>query len=225
MTSDHRALSNVTLNLYLYPVGAWAIALGLLYFTSHGALAIPLCYPLAIWQIALSAWWGRRLLARLDRGELSLAEAHAGVRSVGQLLAWSALCPAFVFMTDDPLAPSAWSAALGAVGVSGLAYLGVMALTRIGSRWTHGAAIAIACAALPLNATGAVTIASMLGLFDAMVERAPLPGQSDTTAPASPSPASPASPVSPSAPPKGSGAGRPPKDAPKPSRSDSDRDP
>jgi hypothetical protein len=175
MALDHRAVPNLVLNLYLYPVGAWAIALALLYFSGHSALAIPLCYPLALWQIALSAWWGRSLLARLDSGALNLAEAHAGVRSIGQILAWSAVCPAMVFMTNDPLAPSAWSAALGAVGVSGLTYLGVMMLTRLASRWTHGAAIAMACLALPLNATGAVTIASMLGLFDRVLSATPTP--------------------------------------------------
>jgi hypothetical protein len=175
MALDHRAVPNLVLNLYLYPVGAWAIVLALLYFTGRGPLAIPLCYPLALWQIALSVWWGRTLLARLDSGELTTAEAHAGVRSVGQILAWSALCPAMVFMTNDPLAPSAWSAALGAVGVSGLAYLGVMMLTRPASRWTHGVAIAIGCLALPLNATGAVTIASMLGLFDRVLSSTPTP--------------------------------------------------
>ncbi|MEZ4240654.1 MAG: hypothetical protein R3F59_31785 [Myxococcota bacterium] len=173
MTFDHRAVPNTVLNLYLYPVGAWAIALAVLYFTGRGPLAIPLCYPLALWQIGLSAWWGRSLLARLDAGDLTTAEAHAGVRSVGQILAWSALCPAMVFMTNDPLAPSAWSAALGAVAVSGLVYLGVMGLTQLASRWTHAAAIAMGCLALPLNATGAVTIATMLGLFDKVLSAAP----------------------------------------------------
>lgn len=169
MASDYRAVPDTVLNLYLYPTGAWAIVFGLLYFTGRGALAIPLCYPLALWQIGLSIAWGRTLLRRLDAGDLSLGEAHAGVRSVGQILAWSALSPAIVFMTADPLAPASWSLALGAVGVSSLAYLGVMGLTRLASRWTHGAAVAIACMALPLNATGAVTVATAVGLFDKVV--------------------------------------------------------
>ncbi|MEQ1506128.1 MAG: hypothetical protein ABMB14_28105 [Myxococcota bacterium] len=170
MATDHRALPDMVLNLYLYPVGVWAIGFALLYFAGYGAFAIPLCYPLALWQIALSVYWGRSLLRRLDHGEITTAEAHAGVRSVGQILAWSAVSPAIVFMTDDPLAPSAWSTALGVVFVSGMAYLGVQALTHLASRWTHGAAIALACFALPLNATGAVTVAAMFGLFDVVVD-------------------------------------------------------
>lgn len=175
MANDLRALPDVVLNLYLYPVGAWAILFGCLFFANYAAFAIPLLYPLALWQIGLSIYWGTGLLRRLDSGDITLGEAHAGVRSVGQLLAWSALSPAIVFLTNDPLAPTAWSTTLGAVIVSIAAYLGVMLLTRLASRWTHGAAIAIACFALPLNATGAVTMASMLGLFDVMVEASPVP--------------------------------------------------
>lgn len=174
MASDYRAVPDTVLSLYLYPTGGWAIVFALLYFTGRGALAIPLCYPLALWQIGLSAVWGRGLVRRLDTGDLTLGEAHAGVRSVGQILAWSALSPAIVFMTADPLAPSSWSLTLGAVGVSSLAYLGVMVLTRRASRWTHGAAVAIACMALPLNATGAVTVGTMVGLFDAVLAATPL---------------------------------------------------
>jgi hypothetical protein len=174
MATDHRALPDVVLNLYLYPVGAWVILFGCLFFANYAAYAIPLLYPLALWQIGLSIWWGSSLLRRLDSGDLTTAEAHAGVRSVGQLLAWSALSPAIVFLTNDPLAPAAWSTTLGAVLVSIGAYVGVIVLTRMASRWTHGVAIAIACFALPLNATGAVTMASMLGLFDVVVEASPV---------------------------------------------------
>ena len=117
MATDHRALPDRTLNLYLYPIGAWAFGFGSLYFAGFGAWAIPLCYPLALWQTGLSAWWGRTLLARLDVGELTTAEAHAGVRSVAQILAWGALSPAIVFLTQDPLAPEAWSTTVGAVVV------------------------------------------------------------------------------------------------------------
>lgn len=174
MATDHRALPDLVLNMYLYPVGAWVILFACLFFANQAAWAIPLLYPLALWQIGLSIYWGRTLLRRLDTGDLSTAEAHAGVRSVGQLLAWSALSPAIVFLTDDPLAPAAWSTTLGAVLVSIGVYAAVLLLTRLASRWTHGAAIAIACFALPLNATGAVTVASMLGLFDVVVDASPV---------------------------------------------------
>lgn len=175
MVTDHRALPDTVLNMYLYPVGAWVLLFGGLYFAGYGPLAIPLCYPLALWQIALSIWWGRGLVQRLRAGELTDAEAHAGVHSVGTLLAWSALTPAMVFLTNDPLAPSAWSATVGAVSISALAYGGVRLLSRFSSYWTHGAAIAIACFALPLNATGGVTLATAVGLYDAIIEHSPLP--------------------------------------------------
>ena len=175
MQNDHRALPDSVLNLYLYPVGAWVILFACLYFAGYGALAIPLCYPLALWQIALSIWWGRTLIKRLRLGELTNSEAHAGVRSVGQLLAWSALSPAIVFITNDPLAPSAWSTTLGAVAISLGSYGGVLFLSRFASRWTHGLAVAIACFALPLNATGAVTVAAAVGLYDVIIEHSPVP--------------------------------------------------
>jgi hypothetical protein len=174
MVTDHRALPDRVLNLYLYPIGAWAIGFGGLYFAGYGAFAIPLCYPLALWQGVLSGVWGRRLLRRVEADELTLAEAHAGVRSVGQILSWSAMSPAVVFLTQDPLAPEAWSTTVGAVIVSLLVYLAINGLTRIQSRWTDGVAIAIGCLALPLNATGAVTAATMVGWFDAVLEASPV---------------------------------------------------
>lgn len=173
--SDHRALPDATLNLYLYPIGAWGAAAVVLFFTGYAAFSLPLLYPLSLWQIGLSAVWGGRMLRRLQTGELTNGEAHAGVRSVGQILAASSCLPAIVFLTDDPLAPAAWGTTVGALVLAGLVYGGLLALTRIGSRVTHGAAIALACFALPVNATGAVTVATMIGLFDKVVDAAPVP--------------------------------------------------
>jgi hypothetical protein len=178
--SDHRALPDRTLNLYLYPVGLWAAVLLVLFVTGYIAYAIPLCYVVALWQIGLSAIWGRGLLSRLKSGELTNAEAHAGVRSVGNILAASSLAPAIVFLANDPLAPAAWSTTIGTAIVAALATGAIALLTRIGSRWTHGAAIAIACLAMPLNATGAVTVAAMVGLYDVVVDTAPLPDELKT---------------------------------------------
>lgn len=165
MATDVRALPDATLNLYLYPVGAWVILFALLYFAGYAHFALPLCYPLAIWQALLSASWARSLIRRVDNGELTPEEAHEGVRSVGQLLAWSGLAPAIALLTEDPLSMEAWSAMLGAVAVSGLAWLGVVAVTRLPARWAHLAAVMLACLVLPLNATGAVTAATFIGIF------------------------------------------------------------
>lgn len=165
MASDLRALPDATLNLYLYPVGAWVIVFAVLYFGGYAHYALPLCYPLALWQALLSFQWARWLVRQVDAGQLSAAEAHAGVRSVGQLLAWSGLAPAIALLTEDPLAMSAWSAMFGAVLVSGLAWAGILAVTRLTARWTHVAAVMVACLVLPLNATGAVTAAALIGIF------------------------------------------------------------
>lgn len=178
--SDHRALPDRTLNLYLYPLGLWAAVLLVLFVTKYTAYAIPLLFVVAFWQIGLSAVWGQRLLSRLRKGELTDAEAHAGVRSVGNILAASSLAPAIVFLANDPLAPAAWSTTAGVAVVAGLAAGAVNLLLRIGSRWTHAAAIAIACMAMPLNATGAVTVAAMVGLYDVVVDTAPLPDELKT---------------------------------------------
>jgi hypothetical protein len=165
MATDVRALPNATLNLYLYPVGAWVVVFAALYFAGYPHFALPLCYPLALWQVLLSASWGRRLLQRLEAGQVTYSEAHAGVRSVGQLLVWSGLAPGIALLAEDPLAMSAWSAMAGAVAVSGLSWIGIAALTRVASAWTHLAAVALGCCVLPLNATGAVTVATLIGIF------------------------------------------------------------
>jgi Na+/H+-translocating membrane pyrophosphatase len=165
MATDVRALPSATLNLYLYPVGAWVILFALLYFAGYPHLALPLCYPLALWQVVLSASWTRSLFARLDRRELTQAECHEGVRSVGQILCWSGFAPAIELLTEDPLAMSAWSAMLGAVTFSAVAWVGILVLTRVPSRVTHVAAVALGCAVLPVNATGTITVAAFIGLF------------------------------------------------------------
>lgn len=173
--SDHAALSDRTLNMYLWPVGVWGAVLLVLYVTDYTAYAIPLCYLVALWQIALSAVWGRNLLARLGRGEITRPEANAGVKSVGRILAATSLAPAIVFLANDPLAPSAWSTTAGVVVVASLAFGAVTLLTRLPGAATHTMAIAIGCLAMPLNATGAVTVATLTGLYDVVVDTAPLP--------------------------------------------------
>jgi hypothetical protein len=175
LVSEHRVLPVRTLNLFLYPLGAWGLALLGLYASGYAVYAIPLCYVVGLWQAGLTAWWGRGIWQRFDAEEISREEANAGVRSVGQLLAASALTPAIVFLTNDPLAPTAWSTTIGVLAVAGLAYLGVTALVRMRNRWAYTAALTLACLALPVNATGAVTVASMVGLYDFAREHTPTP--------------------------------------------------
>jgi hypothetical protein len=189
--SDERTLPDRTLNLYLYPVVAWGLATAALFLTGNFQWSLPLAYPLALWHIGLSAVWGMRLLRMLDRGEATNAEAHEAVTSVGNILAGSALLPAIVFLANDPLSPRSWSLTFGAFVVAGLAVGVRVVLTKVASRWTHAAAITAACLALPLNVTGSVTVASMLGLYDTMVEVAPVPSDLKPPRPARPRPQAP----------------------------------
>ncbi|MCA9570153.1 MAG: hypothetical protein KC656_20050 [Myxococcales bacterium] len=165
------------MNLYLYPLGAWGLATLGLWFTDYGQWAIPLCYPLGFWQIGLSAVWGTRLMRRVDRGEVSNAEASEGIRTVGHILAGSSLAPAILFLANDPIAPQAWSTTVGCAVVGGLTVLALRGLIRVATRWSHAVALAAACLALPINATGTVTVATMLGLYDVVVEVTPLPDE------------------------------------------------
>jgi hypothetical protein len=175
LVSDERALPDRTLNLYLYPIVAWGLASVGLFVTGWFQWTLPLAYPLALWHLGLSAVWGVRLLRMLDRNEVTNAEAHEGVRSVGNILAATALLPAIVFLANDPLSTDAWSVTLGAFCVAVAAIAVRAGLTRIASRWSHGAAIAVACFALPVNITGTVTVATMLGLYDTVVDATPVP--------------------------------------------------
>jgi hypothetical protein len=173
--SDERALPDRTLNLYLYPIAAWGLAAVALFVTGSFQWSLPLAYPLALWHIGLSIVWGFRLLRGLDRGEVTNPEAHEGVRSVGNILAGTSLLPAIVFLAIDPLSPNAWSLTFGAFAMAGLVVGVRVFLTRFASRWTHGVAIAVACFALPVNATGSVTVATVLGMYDTVLGVAPVP--------------------------------------------------
>ncbi len=166
MTTDVRSLPDHTLNLYLYGMGAWGIALGVLFFSGRTPLAIPLAYLVALWQIGLTVWWGPRMLKRYEAGELTRAEADAGVSSVGKLMATSSLLPAIVFVAQDPLRMESWVVAVSIAGVAAVAYFGSSLAVRLSNRWTHGLVLLATALTLPLNATGAVSVAKAIGFFD-----------------------------------------------------------
>ncbi len=165
-TDDLRSLPDGTLQLYLGGIGAWGLALLLLYLFQVTALAIPLAYVVFVWQAVLTGWWGNDLLRRFDAGELSAGEARAGVASVARILAASSLLPAIVFLAEDPLASSSWTAAAGTVTVAGVVWLLILTLGRIQHRVAHVVLLALANLALPVNATGAVSIALTSGFFE-----------------------------------------------------------
>jgi hypothetical protein len=167
--SDVRSLPTATLNLYLYGIGAWGALLLVLLLMSRIEAALPLTYVVAIWQGALTLWWGPSMLKKFREGELTRGEADAGVRSVGRLLAASAMLPAIVFLARDPLEPNSWMATVSILAVSMAAYFGAGAVTKLSNPWTHTGILVVAWLALPINATGAVTFAAAFGLFDKLL--------------------------------------------------------
>jgi membrane protein DedA with SNARE-associated domain len=172
---DLRSLPTRTMNLYLYPMAGWGLGLIALYVADRTAWALPLCFPLAIWNAGLSIVWGRDLIRRYDAQRLTQAEVLAGVRSVGSMLAAVAMIPGIVFLVIDPIAMSSWSTFFGIVIIAGLARLGVELTAKLAHRYASILALALACLALPLNTTGAVSVAAMVGFFDKALQDAGAP--------------------------------------------------
>ena len=175
MASDLSVVSERFLQLLLYPVVGWAAVLLVFYGLGHLGWGLVLCFPLAAWLGALVLWWAFDTRRRFRSGEVERAELAAGVRTVGHVLAGAAATPALVFLADDPLAPSAWSTTVGVGIVAGVAYGAVSALVRWPRQLTLGLALLVAWASLPVNAMGAVTVATMLGWYDHVAERTPMP--------------------------------------------------
>lgn len=165
-TLDVRSVPDRVLKAYLYPLGGWGIGLLFLFAAGETVWAITLCYPLALWYGGLTAWWAMDTRRRRDIEGLRPEEIDAGVRSVGRILAGSAMAPAIVFMTLDPLSPSTWGTVGSIALVTAIAWGLANALPKLKRRVSHTAAIVVAWAALPLNATGALSLAFWLGLLD-----------------------------------------------------------
>ena len=175
MVSDLHTVSDRMLNALLYPLAGWGLAVAGLFLADHVAWALQLLYPLALWQAGITFFWGTDLLKRLAAGEVTNPQANAGVTSVGRILAASALSPVLVFFCRDPFDPANWSISAGVVFIAGVAWVAVNGLVRVPGKWSHGAALVVACAALPISATGSVTVASLSGWYHTVVEATPLP--------------------------------------------------
>jgi len=171
--SDVRSVPDRVLKAYLWPLGGWGVGLLFLFAFGKTLWAITLCYPLAVWFGLLTLWWGARTGARHHSGDLTRAEVDAGVRSIARLLAGAALTPAIVFMALDPLPPSTWGTVASVGIVSGLAWLGANALPRLSHRLSYTLALLVAWIALPINATGSLSLAFWLGLFEQVRSVAP----------------------------------------------------
>jgi len=167
--SRRHPVSKRVLDCYLYPIGGWGLALVGLYFADRAALALALCFPLALWMGAVTAVWAVRTSQRLERGEVDRDLLAKSVLSIGHLMAGAAVTPGIVFLAADPLAPGSWGTTAGVVLVSAVAYHGTTLLTRASNRYAYAVALALAWVALPLNATGSVSVAGWLGWFDRLV--------------------------------------------------------
>jgi hypothetical protein len=175
MASDHRALPDHILDMYLYPFATWGLVLVLLFIWEVTPWAMALLMPLALWQALLTAWWGVATLRRFDKGDLTHAEAQAGARSVGRILASTSLAPVLVFFGRDPFALASWSTSAGVLFIAAIAWFGVQGLVALQRRWAYIAAMAFGCMALPISTTGSVTVAAMLGWYQVVVDHTPVP--------------------------------------------------
>ena len=168
--------------LFTYPVGAWAVGL-LFMFAAEWAelktpagvpvgaeMAIALCYPLALWELSVAGWWSARMWRSVNEGDVTPHEVAAGVRWIGHFQALLAASPAIVFLAAEPLEPASW-ATCASVGItSAIAYGAVSALTRLPTRTLNFGVLFLSVFALPINATGAVSLGMYMGLFDPVME-------------------------------------------------------
>lgn len=170
---DLRSLPDTTLNLYLYAVALWGVALLVVFLLHQTALAIPLSYLVFLWQAGLTVWWAFSMMRRYDAGEISREEADAGVLSVSRILIASSLLPAIVFVAENPIPdpfPGPGLSAAFSIAVFALLIWGItIALGKLSTRITHTIILMLSSSALPINATGAFSVAAAYGLFDSLI--------------------------------------------------------
>lgn len=164
--TDINSVPDGVLNAYLWPLGAWGIALLFLYASGNTVVSLTLCYPLALWFAGLTFWWVLRTERRYRGGLLEASEVKAGVRSVCRILAAASVTPGLVFLAMDPLSTSTWGTCGSVAIVTAIAWTLANTMPRLGRRATYLLAIAFAWSSLPLNATGAITLAMWLGWFE-----------------------------------------------------------
>ncbi len=163
-----RAVSDRVFNGYLWPLAAWAIGQLFLYAGGQTPFGLWLLFPLAAWYGVLSFGWGLSTHRRVRAQELNHTDVRDGVGSIGRFMAAASLSPALVFMVMDPLSPSTWGTCAGVGVVAGIAWGAANTLPALERRSTHWIAVFVAWGALPLNASGALSLASWLGWFGGM---------------------------------------------------------
>jgi len=168
--SDLRSLPDGTLKAYLYALGAWGLAAAAAYPLDRLGLALTLCYPLALWFAGLTIWWTVRVFRQHRDGELESVEVSAGVQSIGRILAGAGMIPAIVFLARDPLATNSWVTFASVGALTGVGWLIANVGSRLHATVARLSVLATCWLVLPINATGTLSYAWLIGWFDRVVE-------------------------------------------------------
>ncbi|MCO4747006.1 MAG: hypothetical protein KC912_19570 [Proteobacteria bacterium] len=165
-----RSLPDAVHRAYLMPISAFAIALMVLWAVSLTPVALTLLYALFLYNAALTVWWSQGLFRRQDAEELRASEVTSGVLSVVRLLGWSSVLPGVLFAATDPLSTEVWKTSGSIAIVTTLALVLAPWLAKRGHRVTYVASLLIALVALPLNTSGALSMAFWLGWVETLTQ-------------------------------------------------------
>ncbi len=160
------AVDEYVSRLFVWPVAAWGVGLLFLWATGNMEYGISLCYPLAMWWIGVSIWFSRKNKDAIEAGTLRREDADEGVEWIGHTLVFTAGAPAIIFLADNPLHRAAYMTTAGVVITCAICYFAVSFLSKRSMTGAHTTALVIASLAMPINATGALSLGWYLGVFD-----------------------------------------------------------
>ncbi|TNE84099.1 MAG: hypothetical protein EP330_30755 [Deltaproteobacteria bacterium] len=163
-----RSLPDRTHRAYLMPISGFALAMMVLWAVSLTPVALSLLYLLSVYNIGLTLWWSRDMYRRRREGEIEEDEVTAGLIAVIRLLGWSSVLPVVLFAATDPLSTEVWKTAASIGILTTIALTAGPWLARRGHRATSTAGLVVALAALPLNTSGALSMAFWLGWVEAL---------------------------------------------------------
>lgn len=163
-----RSLPDPVHRAYLLPISGFALAMMVLWAASLTPVALFLLYLLSAYNVGLTLWWSRGMYRRRREGELAEGEVQSGLLAVIRLLGWSSALPVVLFAATDPLSTEVWKTAVSIGILTTLALTLGPWLARRGTRPAGTAGLALALAALPLNTSGALSMAFWLGWVEAL---------------------------------------------------------
>jgi len=157
-SNDLRSVPDRILKLYLYSLGAWAMALLGFFFVGNIGVALSLCFPLSLYLGVVTLWWWTRTQIRFKKKDLIVGEVTAGVQTVGRILAGGSMLPGIIFLSNDPLEPANWGTFAGIAALAAIAWFLVHLASRFNSITINIIVLVCSWIALPINATGAVSV-------------------------------------------------------------------